>query len=431
MNPLTPEEARQLLGGYATGNLSEEQRNALFAAALEDQELFDELMAEEALRETLAMPGAKQRLVRALESREEEGLLAAAAAPLPARAMAQMRMSAPPDDTAEPKQPWWRAPWAWGAAAVAVVTIASIVVVPRVFESRQDVQVAQSSKPADPEVAKPEVSKEAAPPLPAPVPKSVAPVSKRDEEPKPQLRFEKPRSGPATPAVRDERPMIAAAPPPPAGAVGAVSGTEKKTTQPPELRSKDEEAVPKIQRAPEAPKPPARSAEIAETVPQAAAADALRRERQDAPAQAKAKEQAAGVRAPARAMSQANRITAAPAQQLLFSFRVTPNPFEPGATLRIETDRTGGPYFVVARKNADGTWSALAASGAAYLVPTTASSKAVELMLILSRTPVGDLNAIAQEAPVPLTRSGDWFVANDPSEGSARLIARTIVRAIQ
>ena len=64
---MTPREAENLLGGYATGTLSEAERKALFAAALEDQSLFDALADEEALRELLADPAARAKLIAALE----------------------------------------------------------------------------------------------------------------------------------------------------------------------------------------------------------------------------------------------------------------------------------------------------------------------------------------------------------------------------
>lgn len=63
---MTPREAEQLLGGYATGTLSEAERQALFSAALEDQALFDALADEEALRELLADSGTRARLLTLL-----------------------------------------------------------------------------------------------------------------------------------------------------------------------------------------------------------------------------------------------------------------------------------------------------------------------------------------------------------------------------
>ena len=63
---MTPLEVRKLVGGYATGSLSDEERQLLLEAALEDQDLFDELMGEHALKELLDEPGARARLIAAL-----------------------------------------------------------------------------------------------------------------------------------------------------------------------------------------------------------------------------------------------------------------------------------------------------------------------------------------------------------------------------
>jgi hypothetical protein len=59
-------EAEKLLGGYATGTLTEAERRTLFEAALERQDLFDALADEEALRELLADPAARAHLLSAL-----------------------------------------------------------------------------------------------------------------------------------------------------------------------------------------------------------------------------------------------------------------------------------------------------------------------------------------------------------------------------
>ena len=81
-------EAEKLLGGYATGTLSEAERLILFAAALERQDLFDALMGEEALRELLSDPAAKDQL------------------------LATLSLAAPPKIV-----PFWRRPGLIGAAA--------------------------------------------------------------------------------------------------------------------------------------------------------------------------------------------------------------------------------------------------------------------------------------------------------------------------
>jgi hypothetical protein len=63
---MNQEDIRKLLGGYATGTLTDAERKALFAAALDDQELFDELGRDQALKELLEVPGARTRLAAAL-----------------------------------------------------------------------------------------------------------------------------------------------------------------------------------------------------------------------------------------------------------------------------------------------------------------------------------------------------------------------------
>jgi len=63
---MTRIDAEKLLGGHATGTLTEAERQALYAAALGHQAIFDALMDEEALRELLADPVAKAQLLAAL-----------------------------------------------------------------------------------------------------------------------------------------------------------------------------------------------------------------------------------------------------------------------------------------------------------------------------------------------------------------------------
>lgn len=61
------DDIQKLLGGYATGTLTEAERKALFDAALQDQKLFDALADEEAFRQVLRDPAAKAELLRTLE----------------------------------------------------------------------------------------------------------------------------------------------------------------------------------------------------------------------------------------------------------------------------------------------------------------------------------------------------------------------------
>ena len=65
------EEIRKLLGGYATNTLTETEREALFTAALSDQDLFDAIAGEQPLRELLDDPAVRQRLLRSLGPKRE------------------------------------------------------------------------------------------------------------------------------------------------------------------------------------------------------------------------------------------------------------------------------------------------------------------------------------------------------------------------
>src|SRR5258708_22383670 len=67
------EDIQNLLGGFATGTLTESERELLFGAALHNQELFNALADEEALREFLADPASRRRLLQALQQPPEPG----------------------------------------------------------------------------------------------------------------------------------------------------------------------------------------------------------------------------------------------------------------------------------------------------------------------------------------------------------------------
>lgn len=63
-----PKSWEQILGGYATDTLTEEEKRQLFEAALHDQTLFDALADEEALKALLADPEARHRILAILQS---------------------------------------------------------------------------------------------------------------------------------------------------------------------------------------------------------------------------------------------------------------------------------------------------------------------------------------------------------------------------
>lgn len=142
---MTREDIRKLLGGYATGSLTEAERKLLFDAALDDQELFDELAQEQALKEVLDEPGAKQRLIAVL-------------APQP--------------------RAWWLKAWPWVALTAAAAVVVGIVLLrPPAPQQIAEVQIPASQV-------------EAPPPANVPAPVQPAAAATRRKEPAPELPLE-------------------------------------------------------------------------------------------------------------------------------------------------------------------------------------------------------------------------------------------------
>ena len=129
---MTQEEIHKLLGGYATNTLTEGERTALFEAALDDQELFDALQNEDALRELLSDPQSREQIQQAL------------------RTSARGRSSWMP-------RAWWLG--AFGFAAAAAVAIA-IFVLPH----------PHTGKPTTLQVASNQIAKSPVEPQPQPAP---------------------------------------------------------------------------------------------------------------------------------------------------------------------------------------------------------------------------------------------------------------------
>src|SRR6476619_3762462 len=59
-------ELEKLLGGFSADTLTAEERQHLYAAALQDQQLFNALADEQALKELLADPAVRLRLLQTL-----------------------------------------------------------------------------------------------------------------------------------------------------------------------------------------------------------------------------------------------------------------------------------------------------------------------------------------------------------------------------
>lgn len=182
-------EAEKLLGGYATGTLTGDERRALFEAALERQDVFDTLADEEALRELLADP-------------EVRGQLLAALAPVRSRVV-----------------PFWRRPGVIGIAAGLLVATTAGLVVLRSPETTSlppaKAEVAQAPAPSASAPASPEAKTR-----PSPAPKGV-------DQPR---RTAVPRTTAAADAPVPEAPAQVSAHT--AGAIGAAIPTPTTTAAP-------------------------------------------------------------------------------------------------------------------------------------------------------------------------------------------------------
>ncbi len=125
---MSKEEIRKLLGGYSTNTLTESERSALFEAALDDQDLFNALQQEQALKSLLDDPATRVQVRQALERQ-------------------------PAGRQTGPRMRWW----AWGGAASAAVVASILLVVFRpnpLRPAKKPVEIASLEKapsPAAPE----------------------------------------------------------------------------------------------------------------------------------------------------------------------------------------------------------------------------------------------------------------------------------------
>lgn len=130
---MTRADVEKLLGGYAAGTLTPEERRALFEAAVADQALFDALADEEALREVLADPACRARVLSALDE--------------------------PPRAAVGAFGVWLRRHSVWALAATAAAAAVLTVAVVQTRLVRQTApaerQIAMANKPAPPPVAAP------------------------------------------------------------------------------------------------------------------------------------------------------------------------------------------------------------------------------------------------------------------------------------
>ena len=191
------DDIHKLIAGYATGTLTEDERTALFAAALEDQDLFDELAREQELKELIEEPGVRSRLVAALE----------------------------------PKKKWWeKAHWTWAAAATVAAVLLGVFLIQPPEPKRLAMVMPEPPKISQapvPFVEPPPVG-QAAPPLPPPAAVRQAQNGATPTLPPPPVQN---ANAPAD-ALREV--TIAAAPPPPPAAPAPAPAARAVTPIPQE-----------------------------------------------------------------------------------------------------------------------------------------------------------------------------------------------------
>ena len=154
MNNLDPREVEKLIGGYATGTLTEAEQQALFSEALGNQALFDALADEEALRELLSDPVARRQLLATLTPEQKQPSVFA-------------RFSA-----------WFFRPWTMTLAAGAAAAGLALLIVPRLTESPKVEHVAMSREV--------EAARDASPQQPVPEP-AIVPSPEKDRPAQPRV----------------------------------------------------------------------------------------------------------------------------------------------------------------------------------------------------------------------------------------------------
>lgn len=174
-------DAENLLGGHATGTLTEAERQTLFAAALEHQAVFDALMDEEALRELLADPAARAQLLAALAPSERPRVV-----------------------------PFWRRTGVLGAAATLIVAATAGLAYLRSPDAGRTPAL-QEQTPAPKSEPKPALKS-----APESAPKSgmtpaVATASEPSQAPKPRPEAARTRALPGEPAAPPAPPAAMAA----------------------------------------------------------------------------------------------------------------------------------------------------------------------------------------------------------------------------
>ncbi|MFO0731175.1 MAG: hypothetical protein U0231_02025 [Nitrospiraceae bacterium] len=205
---MTDHDLDKLLGGFAADTLTPEERRKLYQAAIDDQQLFNALADEQALKELLIDPAVRQRLLETLRR------------PAPDERRSGLSWL-----------DWFRRPAGLAFAGGLAAALFTLVFGTRLFEEG----LKHSSQPAATEEARPTALPSSPPPAKqaAPEPEQALPGLAKGKaaavkpEPRQELPREKPRKRERTQSTPRAEPPQAITPTPPQSVAG--SSAERST----------------------------------------------------------------------------------------------------------------------------------------------------------------------------------------------------------
>jgi len=168
---MSEHDLEKLLGGFAADTLTQGEKQALYTAALQDQQLFNALADEQALRELLSNPDVRRRLLTSLEQKK-----------------------APAIDSPLPWLDWFRRParlaLAGGLTAAALAVVLGIRIYQDSLKQTSQSVATEAATPASPPMPMPPASQPPAPQIREPQPKSKKDTGSAHEMERKDRRFD-------------------------------------------------------------------------------------------------------------------------------------------------------------------------------------------------------------------------------------------------
>ena len=170
---MSEHDLEKLLGGFAADTLTAEERSLLYTAALQDQQLFNALADEQALKELLSDPDVRRRLLASLAQKSASG--AGGSLPL---------------------LDWFRRPagpaFAGGLAAAALAVVLGVRIYQESLRQAAQSAATEEAKPASPPAPIPPPSQPATPQAVEPQAKAKKNVAPAIDPPKKDTVIDKP-----------------------------------------------------------------------------------------------------------------------------------------------------------------------------------------------------------------------------------------------